>query len=207
MSLLMSLPRELRDKICTYAILTPKNEPPTLNQTFDEFLEGRQVLSNPSSNASSGTAFVRYRLEKFVATSTPLLLVNHQLNAETISNMRIMEGTHDYEIDIVLLDEIMLIPTWLHVPVLTTRIDTLNVTFRISGIFDAGTDAYKAYEFGSDNGFRGGDGGPYPMVWPIYRLLERFIKVGPLGKRLNPDERKDISVKTLSINVQTPKGE
>ena len=83
-------------------------------------------------------------------------------------------------------------PTWLCVPELTTGVENVHATFRIIG---------TSKDHGS--GFTGGCGGPPLITWSFYNLLERFLKVGPLGLQ-KKDIDKRISIKTLEIDIQTP---
>lgn len=61
-------------------------------------------------------------------------------------------------------------------------------------------------QYGRYKGFRGGDGAGPAIGWQIYSLLERFIRIGPLGAV--PDDMEDahmhVCVKTINIDVQTP---
>jgi hypothetical protein len=194
---LLTIPRELRDKICAYAILADINEPPKLTTSFDDLLSGRINLENPRLRAWGGNCTVKYHSDNVVPSVVPLLLVCHQLNAETISNLRIIPDTNSYDLDIILLDEIFL-PTWLRVPVLTTRVDKVNVTFRIAGIY-AGREKYDSYGF-----YVGSNGSGPAMSWNIYSILERFFRVGPTGKRQEEEEHKQVTIRTLDINVEIP---
>lgn len=198
---LLSLPRELRDKICTYAILAPKNEPAPLTASISDLLLERRHLEYPRLSAWGNLSTVKYRPENVVASSTPLLQVNHQLYAETISNLRVMPGARTYDLDIIVLDEILLVPTWLLVPVLDVRVDRLNVTFRIAGRYNH-QEMYK--EYGHYKGFMCGDGAGPALSWHIFSLLERFFMVGPTGECGKKTEGRNVTLKTLDINVETP---
>ncbi|KAF2269520.1 hypothetical protein CC78DRAFT_281919 [Lojkania enalia] len=204
MSSLMTLPRELRDTICAYVILDKKNDPPPLDRTFEQMLEGRESFEAPKLRAWSSPTLIKYRPDNFVATSTPLMLVNKQLHAETKSNLGIMRDAYSYEVDIVVLDEIILIPTWLRVPVLTPHVETVKATFRISGSYMPGKQAYQGYP--SYKGFQSSNGAGAAMAWEVYSVLERFFRVGPLGSVRNSYGRRNIGIKTLDINFETPPG-
>jgi len=198
---LLTIPRGLRDKICAYAILADINEPPKLTANFDDLLSGRTKLENPQLRAWGGNHTIKYHSDNIVPSAVPLLLVCHQLYAETISNLRIIPNTNSYGLDIILLDEVFLLPTWLRVPVLTTSVDKVNVTFRIAGSY-GGRGKYKGYSFYV--GFQGADGAGPAISWHIYSIIERFFKVGPAGKRQDAEEHKHVTIKTLDINVEIP---
>ncbi|KAF2798874.1 hypothetical protein K505DRAFT_321589 [Melanomma pulvis-pyrius CBS 109.77] len=198
---LLSLPREIRDKICTYAILAPRNEPAPLTTSIPDLLLERRHLEHPRLSAWGNLSTVKYRPDNIVASSTPLLLVNHQLYAETISNLRLIPGARTYDLDIIVLDEILLVPTWLLVPVLDVHVDRLNVTFRIAGRYNH-QDRYQ--EYGRYKGFAIGDGAGPALSWHIYSLLERFFKVGPIGECNEETKDRNVTIKTLEINIETP---
>lgn len=201
MPTLLTIPRELRDKICSYAILADINKPPELTARFDDLLSGRTELKSPRLRAWGDINTIKYHADNNIASSVALFLVCRQLHAETMSNLRIIPAKSSYHLDIILLDEIILLPTWLRVPVLTTSVDKVNVTFRIAGSY-VKDEIHKS--FGFYVGFQGGDGAGPAMSWNIYSILERFFKVGPTGKRHDADEHKHVTIKTLDINIETP---
>lgn len=53
-----------------------------------------------------------------------------------------------------------------------------------------------------------GDGAGPAMGWQIYGILERFIKIGPVGKLDGEGEfeHRHMTIKTIDINVETPPG-
>ena len=199
---LMSLPREVRDMIGTYVICS-RADAPSL-EAVDDLLKQCQTFSNPKLRAWTSQSLIKYSPPPtYITTATPLLLVNDQVNVETRETLkRLGNETLTYDLDIIVWDEVILLPTWLRVPTLSTRIDTVNVTFRIAGFWKP----KFAYGGGRYKGFRGGDGAGPAIAWEIYSILERFFKVGPTGKRQNEKEDRNISVRTLIIDVQTPPG-
>ncbi|ORX97496.1 hypothetical protein BCR34DRAFT_577868 [Clohesyomyces aquaticus] len=139
-----------------FAVLSPMREAPALDvapglDDDNPALSGDRVgLQYPKLSAWSGRDLVRYQCDTaFVASSTPLLLVNRQLHDETLSNFNVFPDLCSYDLNIIVLDEILLLPTWLRVPALTTRVDTVCATIRISSSFDRNKkwyprDPYKA---------------------------------------------------------------
>jgi hypothetical protein len=118
-----------------------------------------------------------------------------------------------YKLDIIILDEILLLPTWLHVPTFSTRLDRVDVTFRISGRYNRKkekswrhSDAVRPYaRYAEIKGFRRGCGGTGPaMRWQIYSVLKRFIEAGPRSKVALIHVHRHVIVKVLHINVETP---
>jgi len=209
---LMTIPRELRDAILEYVILSHQNEAPDIKGTFEELTQHRQVLRNPA--LGSWCNLVLNLPDSTIANATNLFLTNRQLHAETLESIDFLNA-RVYELDVIILDEILPLPTWTHVPLLTTSLDKVNVTFRISGSYDRNKERPRAgnkddvppglyAQYGRYKGFRGGAGAGPAIGWQIYSILERFIKAGPGGELENKDEHRHIVVKTLDINIETP---
>ena len=210
MSSLMELPRELRDQICNL-ILIAESERPDITASFDQLTEGRVHYKNPKLDAICKV--VLYVPGAAPNNNLSLLLVDRQLHLETRENLKVIARRPSYSLDIVVLDEILLLPTWLHVPVTSTRLDTMDVTFRISGSynarkeFDVEMNRNGPYaRWGRYKGFQGGDGGPPAMSWQVYAVLERFVKVGPAGDIEGRSVNKHFTVKCMRIDFQTPAG-
>lgn len=123
----MGLPRELRDQICEYVILSPARQPRVLNQTTEEILEGYTTYEFPTPFVRPGPS---YQPQAIVSNSTRLLLVNQQLRTETTEMLQRMRSIV-YDLDLVMTDNGILAATWINVPVLSTRIEQLNVTLRL----------------------------------------------------------------------------
>ena len=123
----MSLPRELRDQICEYVIHSPARQPQVLNQTTEDILEGYVNYEFPLLFVAPGPS---YQPQAFVSNSTRLLLVNQQLRTETTELLERMRSIV-YDLDIAMTDNGILAATWINVPVLATKIEQLNVTFRL----------------------------------------------------------------------------
>ncbi|KAL1653342.1 hypothetical protein SLS61_004219 [Didymella pomorum] len=210
MSYLMDLPRELRDQICNL-VLIAESERPDITASFDKLIEGREHYTKPKLDAICKV--VLYLSGAVPQNNLTLLTVNRQLHLETRENLKAIARRPSYSLDIIVLDEILLLPTWLSIPVMTTNLDTMNVTFRISGSYNArkefdlemNRDGPYA-RWGRYKGFQGGDGGPPAMSWQVYAVLERFIKVGPAGEIEGRSVNKHFTVKCMKIDFQTPPG-
>jgi hypothetical protein len=209
---LTTVPRELRDQILEYVIQAHQNEPPALEQTFEELTQRREILSNPRLGSWCHT--VLNIPESVTANTTSLLLVNRQLYTETLANIKRLH-VHAYKLDVVILDEILPLLTWLHVPLISTRLDRVDVNFRISGCYDRnkeGRRGRKEEDFSVGlydryphyKGFSIGCGAGPAMGWQIYSIFERFIKAGPRGEIENELENCHMVVKTLHVNIETP---
>jgi hypothetical protein len=212
MATLTSIPRELRDQILTNVIQSHQNARPALDQTFEQLTGNREVLKTPKLESWCNT--VLNDPESVTPNATNLLLVNHQLRAETIETIKRLDA-RTIDLDVIILDEILPLPTWLYVPTPSTTIDKLTATFRISGCYDPRKDKpYKSSDYdpsvcvyakyGNYKGFRGGCGAGPAMDWQTYSILERFIKAGPVGQVDENHVHRHMSIKDLVINVETP---
>lgn len=204
----MTLPREVRDQICVEVLLSPTAEAPDLGLSYNSMIEGRKSYAGPETGGISISCNrIRYQPSAstmIVATCTSLLLLNHQLYAETMTNLSITPQSGTYHLDLILLDETLLCPTWLRVPALTNNVDEVNVQLRIAGSHPNNLEEYREVNIGTRSSFAGGDGGPPLIVWQFYSVLDRFLRVGPTGECQSKQKHRDVVLKTLDINVQTP---
>lgn len=126
-----------------------------------------------------------------------LLLTNRQLRTETLASIdRICPGG-SYKLDVMIDNEQRLLPMWTFLPNFSRHVDTVTATMRIFG------SAEKRMSM-----FRGGCGGPPLISWSFYNLLERLLKVGPVGKLPAAFSKLDrvITIRTLEIDALTPRG-
>jgi hypothetical protein len=182
MTSLMTLPRELRDQICGYVVQSQQHKPPALDQTFEELTQGRKIFKTPNSSGTGGDTVLGLP-EGAVANTASLLRVNRQLHAETLENVKLLPACI-YELDVIILDEIILLPTWIQVPHFTTSLDQVHATFRISGRYDASNGEYGNEDDGTPpgvytqfnryRGFQIGNGIGPAISWQIYSILDRF---------------------------------
>lgn len=195
---LMDLPRELRDKICSDVLLTPST-PIDIKQSFDSLVESRVKYKKPKLRAWS--LEVLYDPKNTTTIIPSLILVNKQLHDEAFSILNRFSKHLTYEMDLIIADEVVLLPTWTLLPhQRTTVVDTVNVKFRIAGLYDN----KRKYPFGFYRGFQCGDGGGPAMGWQLYAVLERFMRAGPGGETEDTDTHLHVTAKTVRIDVQTP---
>lgn len=190
----MGLPRELRDQICTYIISTT-NSLPDITKSTDELTASRVRYTTPSLRA--GNLEVLHLPE----STAPLLQINKQLRAETLSNMEsLARKPLKYSLDLISLNQAIILPTWISVPVDATRVDTLDITVRISGAYDQ-AKLPQPSEYYLD--FWDRDGIIFAMRCQLYAVLERFIRVGPGGETGSATTHRHVTVGCLRFDVQT----
>ncbi|KAI1922618.1 hypothetical protein LOZ53_002800 [Ophidiomyces ophidiicola] len=187
---LLSIPLELREAILELALCTPSS-PPARSE-----LEARKPETAEREHESMAWSFgytnTLYEDDRaYSITGLPLLLVNRQLSAETKYVLARMRKSLTYHLDVVLMDERYVLPTWLCVPTLSDHVENVVATIRVLGLYKR-----KEYRYHS---FAGGDGGPPHIVWCFYALLERFFKYGPVNATTPKKERRTI-VQNLVLN-------
>ena len=191
MASLLGIPRELRDNIIELVLLfthTPLDYPGAALQHRVPLIDidYRSWEYGPCNNL--------YEKQDFVPTSLPLLLVNRQLYAETRAALQRLPEGHSYLLDVMLVDEAELWPTWLSVPVLVDRVDSVLAKFRIFG--NQQNDYHSVLD--------PGDASPLQLVWCFYCLLERFLRRGPVGQRRMRLADRNITIKTLTLDFLSP---
>lgn len=190
MSSLLTIPREIRDQILELVIFSHRAPPKSPTEPPQE----RASLDNPRrfSSWSYGPENVKYDQQDIVPNSLSLLLVNRQLSAETKSTLE--RFPISYYLDVMIVNEQELHPTWLSVPAFSNRIDNVVVTFRIFG----------TREPGGRSMFIIGDGSPPQITWCFYNLMEVFLKCGPIANLKTGLRRKDVSINTLTLDFVSP---
>ena len=113
----------------------------------------------------------------------PTLLVNHQLRDETLAAINIIPTKHSYELDLMIVNEETLWPTWLVVPEYTTRVDAVHATVRIVGTKPA-SSRQSGFQFDGEN--------PPVIVWCFLSVLERFLCKGPVGEQPPEDSENEV---------------
>jgi hypothetical protein len=185
---LLDLPRELRDYIIDLVLFTPSQD-----CSCDD--SQRRKVEATDSEPLNGCSFLVKLLPhngSFV-NSTSLLLLNHQLNAETLSTLQRKKAS--YVLDATVVNERELWPTWKSGPFLSRKADEIYVSIRQ-------VTTTKLGWVRKTNRWLGGDGTPL-LAWGFGSLLSLFLIHGPVMD--HPEEKdKRISVQKLVLDVQTP---
>ncbi|KAG4439722.1 hypothetical protein IFR05_004800 [Cadophora sp. M221] len=187
---LLQIPRELRDHILSLLVLsTAVVAPPESPVNPDD----REKLDDIGRRGWSSGGIVLYSKDTQMK-GIPTLAINQQLRKETlavISHLN-LPSLRSYKLDVMIVEDTSLWPTWLYVPTTTTMVEEVHVTFRIMG---ASTRRRCGYS--------GGDGGPPEIIWAFYNLLERFLLVGPVARQEKRHD-KNIKIRHLKLDVRTP---
>ncbi|KAL4914839.1 hypothetical protein BDW62DRAFT_135913 [Aspergillus aurantiobrunneus] len=166
---LLSLPQELRSLIIAQVLFTPRAPPKSPSRA------NRSNFQDIPYLAWRCFAYHEHCSTHSPSNCLPLLLTSRQISAETLAILDLAadKRSTEYILDIALLNEVDLFPTWLCVPQLTQTVSTLYVGVRLLGHIISGADARNQV----------GDGGHLGFYWSFYALLERFLAYGPVGEK------------------------
>lgn len=190
MSALLKLPAEILDAILGYALLHEQRPPASVD-------EARHSRLGVNPEAEAGCQDVVYGNFTTASNAAPLLRVNRKLSAHTRGAIaRLFPEGARYKLDVMIVDERQLWPTWLHVPYLTEHIQAVEVTFRVFGVCPD-------------------DGSAFRMHWmtrqPLftaccYSLLSHFLEAGPYpstsSRSLEVQRSHHITVKTMDLRFR-----
>ncbi|KAL8771970.1 MAG: hypothetical protein Q9209_002634 [Squamulea sp. 1 TL-2023] len=182
-----TLPREVRDEIYTFLLLSPIDPPRSPEQAgvryredIRDYWENRSVLYPPHF-ANNGPA-------------SALSQCNHQLRREILelsTNRSLTKGTK-FELDIMLKD-CMLWPTWINLYFPVAKMDHLQANLRL---FDVKTGAILFW----------GNGGPGQSFVVLFSLLNRLLYHGPRFI-YKEGETKGLKIDVLTLNLLPGYGE
>ena len=135
--------------------------------------------------------------------SVSLQLINRQLHIETLAIQQRQQPS--YVLDVAIVNELKLWPTWISVPFLTRRVDEVYVSFRTVTTTKLGWTRKTNRWLG---------GGTPPLAWGFYSMLCLFLTQGPamyhqkVKRKKESDDHSDldrrISIRTLNLDVLTP---
>ncbi|KAL4899226.1 hypothetical protein BDW74DRAFT_183969 [Aspergillus multicolor] len=153
MASLLTLPTEIRSRILLHA-LNARRDPPS-QPTKDH-----RTLYDDIPYTSWRVYVYQEDRETHTRPNSTALKINHTL-------------------DISMLNEVDLYPTWTCIPHLTTKISTLHATVRLFGHIITLNNAAN----------QTGDGGHLGFHWSFYALLERFLAYGAVPEKIDTDGR------------------
>lgn len=206
---LLEIPREIRDKILGFVVLSTINSPPEIpvNSDNGELLPRDDVVRRQGYSCFVGYDALYSHQKGLQRKGIPTLTINHQLRRETLVIMSLLKlpSLRSYKLDVMIIEDDFLWPTWTYVPTTTKMVEEVRVTFR-------NLDASPRRR----TGYHHGDGGPGHLIWSFRDLLERFLHAGPVGRKEKSYEAnrkqmemervhdKHIKVKHLTLDFQTP---
>ncbi|KAL4808598.1 hypothetical protein BDV18DRAFT_157541 [Aspergillus unguis] len=177
----LSLPVEVRSLILEQALIA-QHEPPASPSK-----ENRVVYQDIDYRAWKHRAYSQDRSTHRPPNCLALLLTCHQISAETKAILSLRKAhLHEYHLDISVLNEEEVYPTWTCVPQLTTHVVTLNADIRLFGhILSTASTRYQTHN------------GRFAFEWPLYAILERFLQYGAVG-----DKQQDIRMQDENTGMR-----
>ncbi|CAL5874015.1 uncharacterized protein PFLUO_LOCUS8301 [Penicillium psychrofluorescens] len=169
MSSFLSLPLEIRVSIIEQ-VLCGCRTPPTYPSKSDR-IDFQDIVYK--AWLSRTKIYHEQRSTHCPSNCLPLLLTNRQIHGETQSALSRKNSKLPYVLDISILNDYDLFPTWLSVPHLTNRVHALHVDVRLFGSIIPSKIAKRLL----------GDGGRLGFHWSFYALLERFLRYGPVDEK------------------------
>ncbi|OGM41681.1 hypothetical protein ABOM_009960 [Aspergillus bombycis] len=192
---LLDLPLELRELIIELVLKDQRMPPATPSKA------NRADFRDMGYRAWRRVIYYERRQSHCPNNASGLIRANHQLSEETLATLDRISSA-PYILDLSVLNDVALYPTWLSVPRLTHRVSTLHVNVRLFGHI-LSRDAARSQV---------GDGGHLGFQWSFYALLERFIRYGPVDEKTSRKEApmdvdRDVTVKTLVLDFQSAESE
>ncbi|MCJ1418258.1 hypothetical protein MMC32_004605 [Xylographa parallela] len=187
---LLDIPPELRLQIIDLVLChrrTPPQDPDTASLKRVPLHDVQYV------SQIYGPEHTLYDLDGYTTNSLSLLLTSRHLWAETQSALQALSAEPSYSLDVMFVNERELWPTWVSVPALWTRLDSVVATFRIC--YD---ETWKKVS--------GLDGAPDIVVWCFCSLLERFLTYGPVGQRRLGCQDRNITVQSITLDFVSAPG-
>ncbi|KAH7106504.1 hypothetical protein BKA62DRAFT_687330 [Auriculariales sp. MPI-PUGE-AT-0066] len=191
---LLDLPQELIDVIISFALVAERPVPTSIPLEASEAGRSSHFGSGGVYSAwDYGVANIMWdQKSQTTPNAVPLLLVNRMFASATRRAVELLVASNRlvYKLDVVLVDERELWPTWTSVPVICPVVDRLAVTIRI---------------FGADSDLRGNETEPTPrqrkfwalspghnsppkLVWCFFYLFQHILCNGPStrAKQISP---------------------
>jgi hypothetical protein len=184
MSQFLTMPRELRDKILLLVLYACRPTPATLEEVEEQ---QRKTLHGNGSDESiyygSSSFYTLTDAAYYALNGPPLLLCNKQLYQET----KAVIDRHglNYELDIKIVNDQYIAPTWKSIPFHAERLNQVNVVFQSIGICKSPAQ-------------------PTVSIVPFYDLLRQFLCKGPVGLQRLHSKPKTMTVDRLELDCIDP---
>ncbi|OKL63123.1 hypothetical protein UA08_01251 [Talaromyces atroroseus] len=178
---LLNIPPELRECIIQHVLCSHQMPPETPSNANRVDFEDMDIIWRESPYG----IYHEQRGTHSPSNCISLLLTNRQLSAETRSVINRMRSTTTYVLDISVLNELELFPTWVSVPHITNRVSKLYVDVRFFGHILSEKVARYQYNDEDVLGYH----------WSFYGLLARFLRYGPVDEKKKMSGRQNSSSK------------
>ncbi|KAL2838123.1 hypothetical protein BJY01DRAFT_220276 [Aspergillus pseudoustus] len=214
----LDLPIEIQSLIITEALFTPRPAPrcPSTRDRVSQDLKYTPTAGSKIRHEERSTN--AYTL----STDLSLLLTCRQIHSVTKATL-LRPRPISYTLDLAILHSQDIYATWLCVPKLTNRVDSLNISIRTFGrIGNEKVHLPKDLGLTTDNPienfetlFTWFEWNPYRESWSIYGLLPRLLWAGPLIGTDTPEDVRSawaaptykdrkLGVQALSLDFSSP---
>lgn len=197
----LDLPRELRDRILELVVAHRVDLPDI--EDLSTLAIGRTAINDVAAGPWAGTRSVFYENEPRVNALRSIFTVNRQLRLEAKQALARAKLSGVHELDIIILDETNLIPTWIYAPSVTYRIETLKVTIRVANTNNSCSPKWQRHA-GLETG-----------IWSntsyarsaFQSLVSIMLKADFRGKAAPEcvESCEELTVKCLDINILNPR--
>ncbi|KAK6073138.1 hypothetical protein SCUP515_07001 [Seiridium cupressi] len=192
MSLLLELPRELRDIIISHVILSPRS-------VFDPAQVVRERENVSVNSTVTGTVTPEHMwvgLKAVKNPALPLLFLNRQLMVETLEVIARLPSRPVWQADVLVTEDCIAYPTWTCVPYLPAdrgAVDALHVKFRIE---------HDMRALKQMNHFPLPPNKRSPVYWQLYDLLVMIPILGPRVKRHDQPPSSCLTIHKLILDFE-----
>ena len=131
LSPILQLPREIRDRILELMILTPRQSP---QDACHRERDCRVEVEDFNPTGYFGGYGIRYETDDNLKDLRAILAVNKQFRSETIAAMR--RVPKNFVLDILVVEEMDLWPTWVLVPCMTNYMNSLRMNIRMAAVLE-----------------------------------------------------------------------
>ncbi|KAE8153144.1 hypothetical protein BDV25DRAFT_150019 [Aspergillus avenaceus] len=197
---LLDLPSELINHIIHLVLIYEDTPRPCPEPPYEYHVSWYRDSHDCLTQNAFGPKHVKYwkgqerRHKRWFSNPLALLLVNRRISQMT--RWRLDRLPRSCALDVMLLGETYLLPTWISLPAPCRQIEDLTATIRIVG--NSLTLNGRQHRF-----YPGEEGSPPLILWSFYYLLERFLEVGPLAEHRQPEPRPRLKRMPFTINRLT----
>ena len=168
MASLLMLTREIRDIIFDFVLQTPSHRLINLPPRSEE----REILDGPLRWTEGHMIRPENVTDQRRPESLSLLQTNHQVHCEIKQRLHLLGRALNYRLDLTIVNEHELWPTWTKVPAPVKCIPEVSVALHSHG---ARTSRAMVSGFADI-----GEGAP--LAWALRSLLVRFLLFGPIAR-------------------------
>ncbi|KAH7106505.1 hypothetical protein BKA62DRAFT_687332 [Auriculariales sp. MPI-PUGE-AT-0066] len=181
---LFGLPQELLDRIIELSLLVERLPPSFIPDSTTGCGRTAYTATQHFDSRSSAQEYIMYEdPAPEISNAAPLSLTSRRLRNTTRDAIARILASPDglvFKLDLILVNEREVWPTWICVPALARKVRRVDVTLRIFGADAAVVQGalYTNHRQQTLNPLSVTDGHSSSLVWRFYYLLEHFLRQG-----------------------------